>query len=359
MKLDKARVAAVVNTQFGRDMLIEGDRAQAGNAEKEQVWNLLVDEIEPDPEQPRRHFNAVALQELADDIARRGVLQPLVVRLLPGDPVRYRIIVGERRWRASKIAGKPRVPCLIRVMDPGEVRQAQLVENVVREGLSDVERGIALRTLYEEVKRTDPKTTWEDVARRVGLSRVQIHLLSRLSHLPEEIVVMINTGRLSGSHGVELGRLNGQREAQTGLASEAARATEASPYGLSVTALRRRVDALLQDSHGMAVRRRSSLTEEKLVERAEELSSNLRPNLTQDVRDRLRRTAEDILRFLQQGQDGGPEALDSVLSQHNKPAVLSQHNKVDTDPPHGPDDRRAGGDEGPQKDTEDSVKKAV
>ena len=343
MKLDKARVAAVVNTQFGRDMLIEGDRAQAGNSEKEQVWNLLVDEIEPDPEQPRRHFDAVALQELADDIGRRGVLQPIVVRLLPGEPVRYRIIVGERRWRASRIAGKPRVPCLIREMEPGDVRQAQLVENVVREGLSDVERGIALRTLYDEVKRTDPKVTWEDVARRVGLSRVQIHLLSRLSHLPEEIIAMINAGRLSGSHGVELGRLNGSGNAQKGLAEEAARAAKSSPYGLSVTALRRRVDSLLQDSHGMAVRRRSPLTEEKLAERAEELSSNLRANLTQEVRDRLRQTAEDILRFLQQSQDAdSPEV---------SPDLLSQHNRVDPKTSHASDRQQASDNLAPRRDS--------
>ena len=342
MKLDKARVAAVVDTQFGRDMLIEGDRAQAGNSEKEQVWNLLVDEIEPDPEQPRRHFDTVALQELADDIGRRGVLQPLVVRLLPGESVRYRIIVGERRWRASKIAGKPRVPCLIREMEPGDVRQAQLVENVVREGPSDVERGISLRTLYDEVKRTDPKVTWEDVARRVGLSRVQIHLLSRLSHLPEEIITMINAGRLSGSHGVELGRLNGSGDAQKALAEEAARVAKSSPYGLSVTALRRRVDALLQDSHGMAVRRRSPLTEEKLAERAEELSANLRANLTQEVRNRLRQTAEDILRFLQQSQDAdSPEV---------SPALLSQHNRVDPKTSLASDKREASDNVAPQGD---------
>lgn len=326
MKLDKARVAAVVNTQFGHDMLIEGDRAQAGNSEKEQVWNLLVDEVEPDPEQPRRHFDAVALQELADDIGWRGVLQPLVVRLLPGEPVRYRIIVGERRWRASKIAGKPRVPCLIREMEPGDVRQAQLVENVVREDLSDVERGIALRTLYEEVKRIDPKTTWEDVARRVGLSRVQIHLLSRLSYLPEAVVTLINSGRLSGSHGVELGRLNGRGGVQITLAEEAARSLKESAYGLSVTALRRRVDGVLQESQGVAVRRRTPLTEEKLAERAEELSSNLRPHLTLEVRERLRQTAEDIMRFLQQSHDADlPEP--EVLSQHNKMELLSQHNR--------------------------------
>ena len=350
MKLDKARVAAVVNTQFGRDMLIEGDRAQAGNSEKEQVWNLLVDEIEPDPEQPRRHFDAAALQELADDIGRRGVLQPLVVRLLPGEPVRYRIIVGERRWRASKIAGKPRVPCLIREMEPGDVRQAQLVENVVREGLSDVERGIALRTLYDEVKRTDPKVTWENVARRVGLSRVQIHLLSRLSHLPEEIIAMINVGHLSGSHGVELGRLNGSGDAQKILAEEAARAAKPGPFGLSVTALRRRVDALLQDSHGMAVRRRSPLTEEKLAERAEELSANLRANLTQEVRNRLRQTAEDILRFLQQSLEADvPEG---------SPVLLSQHNRVDPKASRAPDKQETSDNVAPQGDPLD-IEKAV
>lgn len=311
MRLDKDRVAAVVNTQFGREMLAEGDRAQAGNPEKEQIWNLLLDEIEPDPEQPRRYFEPTALQELADDIARRGILQPLVVRLLPGEPSRYRIIVGERRWRAARLAGRARVPCLIHEMAVEDIRQAQMVENIVREGLSDVERGLALRTLYEDAKLRDEKVTWDDIARQVGISRVQIHLLSRLSHLPEPIISLIHSNLLSGSHGVELGRLNGRAEKQIVLAQDAARTDVHFPYRLSVTALRRRIDVLLQEDRGGAYRRRSALSDEKILERADDITANLRPDLVPEVRERLRRTAEDILRFLHQDHE--------ALSQLNKP----------------------------------------
>jgi len=102
------------------------------------------------------------------------------------------------------------------------------------------------------------------------------------------------------------------------------------------------MDALLQDSHGMAVRRRSPLTEEKLAERAEELSANLRANLTQEVRNRLRQTAEDILRFLQQSQDAdSPEV---------SPALLSQHNRVDPKTSLASDKRKDSDNVAPQGD---------
>ena len=199
MRLDKNRVANLVDASYGQRMLEEGDRAQAGNPEKEQIWLLLLTEIEPDPDQPRRHIEETSLQELAADIARRGVLQPILVRPYEG---RYRIVFGERRWRASQIAGKSRIPCIVREMEPQAVQQAQLVENILREGISDIERGLGLRRLYETLKTEDRKTTWEHVAQMVGITRMRINHLYSLSFLPESIIEMIQTKPLSGSQDV-------------------------------------------------------------------------------------------------------------------------------------------------------------
>lgn len=230
MRLDKGVVARIVDADYGQTMLIASDRAQAGNPEEEQIWQLLLKEVHPDPNQPRRHFNEESLRALADDIVLRGVLQPIIVR---PDENGYIIIVGERRWRASQIAGKNRIPCIVRKFSALEVRQAQLVENVLREDISDIERGISLRRLYEQMKSENPHITWENVAKLVGITRMRIHHLYSLSELPEEIVQMIQDRRISGSHGVELTKICSNRELTIQLAMEASRnETGQGPYGL-------------------------------------------------------------------------------------------------------------------------------
>lgn len=315
MRLDKGKVASVVGTEFGQRMLEESDRAQAGNPEKDQIWTLLVDEIDPDPDQPRRHFDEGALQDLAADIARRGVLQPILVQRSGGD--RYRIIVGERRWRASKMAGKPRIPCIIKEMDASEVRQAQLVENVIRQGISDIERGLALRQLYDTRKAADRKATWETIAQTVGLTRMRINHLYNLSLLPPAIVDMIQAGRLSGSHGVELARLNGQPEQQEALARQACRSgVGTTAYGMSVAQLRERIsEALGSDTARSRIPRAPApLSPQQIAERGQDLTKALRPDLPPDVRQRLRETAEHILRFL----DQEPESVKSTLQRRKQ-----------------------------------------
>lgn len=318
MRLDKKKVASLVRSDFGQQMLHEGDRAQAGNPEKEQVWLLLIDEIDPDPAQPRRHFDEAALSELAADITRRGVLQPILVRPT-GD--RYQIIVGERRWRASRQAGKPRIPCLIRDLDATAARQAQLVENVIREGISDIERGLALRQLYEDMKAADRRATWEHIAQMVGLTRMRINHLYNLSNLPRQVVDMIQTRRLSGSHGVELARLHGRPEALLRLAEGACRPQSASgPHGLSVAQLRDRVSAELG---AQRARRRPPASLARIRQNAVDLVSSLRPDLPAEVRTELGDAARQILRWLEQPI--------------NEPSVKSTlHNGPPPEPP-GPD----------------------
>ena len=224
-------------------LLEEGDLAHAGISTD--ARDLLLDEIEPDALQPRRHFDPAELEVLAEDIARRGVLQPILVRppSQPGQP--YRLVAGERRWRAARLAGKVRIPVRIRNLSDDEVQAAQLAENVLRAELTDIEKGRALRRLYEIRKASNYKITWEDIAAEVGLGRSRIHDLFHLAGLPETVAAMIEAGRLSGSHGILLQRasdLLGTDEI-IALAEQAARpdSRRTGGYLMSVAQLRQTI----------------------------------------------------------------------------------------------------------------------
>lgn len=240
--LDKVRERGTMNATISaaQTLKVSGDENIAGVAKD--AKNLLLTQIEPDPDQPRIDFNSAALNILVKDIQARGVLQPILVSP-PNEPGGlYRIISGERRWRASQLAGKTRIPCLVREMDETDRRIAQLVENIIREDLSDIEKGKALRNLYELRKRENAKITWDEVADEVGLKRTRIHELFHLSQLPVEITDLIQSGHLSGSHGIQLYRVMDKlgEEAVVGLARDAARKEDGRPgsYGMSVSVLR-------------------------------------------------------------------------------------------------------------------------
>jgi ParB family chromosome partitioning protein len=232
------------------ELLESGDRAHAGVATD--ARDLLITEIEPDPLQPRKHFDTAELRNLSDDIGRRGVLQPVLVRppLEPG--AKYRLVAGERRWRAADLAGKVRIPARIRELSDEDVRAAQLAENVLRSGLSDIEKGRALRGLYELRKAQNPKSTWEDIAGEVGMGRARIHDLFHLASLPEPIAALIAGGRLSGSHGIALQRAQESLSEET-LIEFAVRAARpenrrGGGFGLSVARLREEIAALTAPS---------------------------------------------------------------------------------------------------------------
>ncbi len=221
-------------------LLEEGDQAHEGIPED--TRNLLLEQIEPDPLQPRRHFESADIQALAEDIARRGVLQSILVRPPSEMGGKYRLVAGERRWRAALMAGKTRIPARIVSLQDEEVQEAQLAENIQRKDLSDIEKGRALRRLYELRKTRAPRSTWEDVAAEVGLGRARIHDLYHLAALPEPIATLIETGRLSGSHGTLLYRAQETLEEAEliALAEAAARpeATRRGAYQMSVARLR-------------------------------------------------------------------------------------------------------------------------
>ncbi|HYP48851.1 MAG TPA: ParB/RepB/Spo0J family partition protein [Thermoleophilaceae bacterium] len=155
---------------------------------------LPVELVRPNPRQPRRSFDEARLAELAESIASRGVLQPIVVRPLPGG--HYELIAGERRLRASRLAELETVPALIRATEDWERLELALAENMARQDLNAIEEARACSLLVEDVGLTK-----EEVGRRVGRSRAAISNLIRLLALPEEALELIERDELSEGHG--------------------------------------------------------------------------------------------------------------------------------------------------------------
>jgi ParB family transcriptional regulator, chromosome partitioning protein len=151
-----------------------------------------VDEIVANAEQPRRHFDTDALASLADSIRRHGLLQPLVVRRVAGH---YELIAGERRLRASKLAGLERVPVFVRDAQPDERLELALIENLQRENLTPLEEAEAYRHLMEVYGLTQ-----DEIAERVGKSRPAIGNALRLLGLPDAVKAQLEAGDLSAGH---------------------------------------------------------------------------------------------------------------------------------------------------------------
>lgn len=154
---------------------------------------LPINEIIPNKEQPRKTFDEGALQELADSITVHGVLQPLLIRpLLSGG---YQLIAGERRWRASRMAGLKEVPVIIRELSDSEAMEIAIIENLQREDLNPIEEAEGLQALIDKCDYTQ-----EQVAVSVGKSRPAIANALRLLKLPEEVRQMTKEGEISAGH---------------------------------------------------------------------------------------------------------------------------------------------------------------
>lgn len=175
-----------------------------------QLMAIRLDVIEPDPSQPRSTFSDTGLTELAESIRQDGVIQPIEVTQIGRD--RYLIVHGERRWRAARQAGLATIPAVVRRRDYDEVTRfvRQVVENIQREDLNDVDRAAALlrlrELLQEELDAGGPvssgepwagKVTWAKVGARLGYSRQRIHQLIKLLDLPDEIKEAVRSGDLS------------------------------------------------------------------------------------------------------------------------------------------------------------------
>ena len=171
-------------------LAVSGARAADGD----DLRSLAVELIVPNPKQPRRSFDDTALQALAGSLRERGVLQPVLVRPVPGGT--YELVAGERRWRAAQIAGMQTIPALVRERDDAEALEAALIENMAREDLNPVEEARACAALVEELGLTR-----ETVGLRVGRSRVAVSNLLRLLDLPDEVLALLERGELSEGHG--------------------------------------------------------------------------------------------------------------------------------------------------------------
>ena len=184
----------------------EGDVEQAAGL---QLLAVRVDAIDPDPDQPRSTFNDDSLHELAESIRQDGVIQPIEVT--QSSAGRYLIVHGERRWRAAQLAGLGTVPAVVRRRDYDDVTRfvRQVVENIQREDLNDVDRAAALlrlrKLMQEELDAAEQhagqpwggKVTWAKVGGRLGYSRQRIHQLIQLLDLPDEIKDAVRDGSLS------------------------------------------------------------------------------------------------------------------------------------------------------------------
>ncbi|HCR44256.1 MAG TPA: stage 0 sporulation protein J [Ruminococcaceae bacterium] len=154
---------------------------------------LKVSEIEPNRGQPRKDFDEKSMAELADSIAQHGVLQPLLVRPIPGGG--YRIVAGERRWRAARMAGVTEVPAVVREMTDSEEMELALIENLQREDLNPLEEACGYKSLMDKYGMTQ-----DDVSKTVGKSRPAVANALRLLNLPQAIQDMLSKGKISAGH---------------------------------------------------------------------------------------------------------------------------------------------------------------
>lgn len=156
---------------------------------------LRISDIEPRGDQPRKTFEREPLEALADSIAQFGVIQPIVVRENQSGSGTYEILAGERRWRAAKMAGLSEIPAVILEGDDLKAAQVAVIENVQREDLNPIEEAIAYQTLLDGFHLTQ-----EEVSKQVGKSRSAVANLLRLLDLPDEVLELVKSGKLSAGH---------------------------------------------------------------------------------------------------------------------------------------------------------------
>ncbi|HJD08407.1 MAG TPA: ParB/RepB/Spo0J family partition protein [Candidatus Ligilactobacillus faecavium] len=156
----------------------------------EKVEELQLDEIRPNPYQPRKNFDEENLKDLSDSIRKNGVFQPIIVR--KSSVMGYEIIAGERRFRASKLAGKDSIPAIVRAIDDEQMMEVAVLENLQREDLSPLEEAEAYSTLMKNLKITQ-----SELSERLGKSRPYIANYLRLLDLPREVKTFVQDGKLS------------------------------------------------------------------------------------------------------------------------------------------------------------------
>lgn len=181
----------------GLSALIGEDRMPFGRAERARApLQVPVENLRPNPMQPRRQFDETALRELADSIREKGILQPILVRPIAELAGHYQIIAGERRWRAAQMARLHEVPIFVKELGDTESLELALIENIQRADLNPMEEARGYARLIEKYDHSQ-----EDVGRLVGKSRSHVANMLRLLALPEALQKMLEDGRLTAGHG--------------------------------------------------------------------------------------------------------------------------------------------------------------
>lgn len=166
---------------------------------------MRISNIEPNKDQPRKQFDEDALVELADSIRQHGVIQPLLVR--PLENGMYQLVAGERRWRASRMAGLLEVPVVIKDLSDTEAMEIALIENLQRRDLNAIEEALGYEQLLSQYGMTQEK-----VAERVGKSRPAVANSLRLLNLPQPVIELVKTGEVSAGHARALLKLESDDE---------------------------------------------------------------------------------------------------------------------------------------------------
>jgi ParB family chromosome partitioning protein len=167
----------------------------AVNSERRNEMLVPVETIHPNPDQPRRHFDADDLNDLAGSIRSKGIIQPLVVRAHPVKASEYEIVAGERRWRASQLAQLHELPVVVREFSDLDVLEIAIIENIQRADLNPIEEAIGYRQLMDKFGHTQ-----EQMAEALGKSRPHIANVLRLLVLPEDVQRFVINGSLSSGH---------------------------------------------------------------------------------------------------------------------------------------------------------------
>lgn len=188
----------------GIDSLLIDNSIEENNASQAVKLNIL--DIEPNKEQARKQFDDEALSELADSIAQHGVLQPLLVRPIFGGG--YQLIAGERRWRASRLAGLTQVPAIIKELSDEEAAVISLIENLQREDLNPVEEAFGFASLIKDFSLTQ-----EEAAKKVGKSRPAVANALRLLKLPEKVLDYVRENKLSAGHARAIAAIEDEKTA--------------------------------------------------------------------------------------------------------------------------------------------------
>ncbi|WP_428387528.1 ParB/RepB/Spo0J family partition protein [Mucisphaera sp.] len=200
------------------------------------VQNLSITSIEPNPYQPRQHFDEARLNELATSIRNQGVMQPILVRNHPDAAGRFQLIAGERRWRAAQLAELQNIPAIVQTLEDQQAAEWALIENLQREDLNPIERATALQQLI-----TQHHISHDELGQRIGLDRSTVSNLLRLLQLAESVQGLVRTGSLAMGHARAVAGIEDQT-LQTSLAERAVREnwsvrrveTEARKVGNSV-----------------------------------------------------------------------------------------------------------------------------